>query len=161
MIDYKKFTIEWLQRAKRQDVCVDDVDRFIALWVAFNGWMRQCFGEDKGDRCLINKVKESEKATKLRDTFKNLRDNNGAFAKLLAVVGKYEVINMQHPETVKKYDGSFESLIEVIYQVRCNLIHGGKNPADDKKDFDLVSQSYKILLPLFEGLNQPSSNPSD
>lgn len=43
-------------------------------------------------------------------------------------------------------------LIGVIYQVRCNLLHGGKDP-DDYRDLSLVSSSNSILqifLPVLE-----------
>lgn len=51
---------------------------------------------------------------------------------------------------VTKYDGSFKSLIEAFYKIRCNLFHGRKNPDEDKKDYELVCLSYDILLLLFE-----------
>ncbi len=44
-INWGIFTDRWLQRAKRGRVFIDDGDRFISLWIAFNGWMRGKFGE--------------------------------------------------------------------------------------------------------------------
>jgi len=51
---------------------------------------------------------------------------------------------------IRRYDGIFESLIEVIYQIRCNLFHGRKDTREDEKDFKLICLSYNILLPLFK-----------
>lgn len=48
-----------------------------------------------------------------------------------------------------RYDGSFETLVDVIYNVRNNLFHGRKNIQDNKKDFELVVLSYRILRRLF------------
>ena len=44
--DYKQFTKKWLERAERDKVCVDKGDKFISLWIAFNAWMREKFGEN-------------------------------------------------------------------------------------------------------------------
>lgn len=38
----------------------------------------------------------------------------------------------------------FQSLIQIIYTVRCNLFHGSKNPADER-DYKLVHASAKIM----------------
>ena len=57
---------------------------------------------------------------------------------------------LYNDEKNKKYDGTFESLIRTIYQIRCNLFHGRKDINDDEKDIKLVYLAYDILLPLFK-----------
>ena len=50
-INYEIFADKWLERAERRKVFVDDGDRFISLWIAFNGWMKGKYGEDKTGSC--------------------------------------------------------------------------------------------------------------
>ena len=149
-VNWEIFTERWLQRAERGRVFVDDGDRFISLWIAFNGWMKRKFGEAVKDCTLIDRLKESEEA---RIVFEDLRRNETSFNESLRELSQYTVADMRYLEDqnkVKKYDGSFDSLIEVLYRVRCNLFHGRKEINEDKKDFDLVKLSYRILLPMFK-----------
>lgn len=149
-MNWEVFTNRWLQRAERAQVFVDDGDRFISLWIAFNGWMRSKFGEDIGDRCQIESVKRMRD---FEEVFDKLKKEAPAFREYLEELDNIPVVNMQfknNREDIYRYDGSFESLIEVLYQVRCNLFHGRKNINEDKKDIKLVSLAYRILLPLFK-----------
>jgi hypothetical protein len=41
----------------------------------------------------------------------------------------------------------------ILYQVRCNLIHGSKNP-DDQRDKMLVAESLRVLLVLLPALEK-------
>ena len=59
-MNYQYFTEKWLERAERDNENIDKADKFIALWIAFNGWMKGKFGENLADRNLIEKVKELE-----------------------------------------------------------------------------------------------------
>ena len=147
-IDYKWFTERWLERADRVNEEVDITDKFISLWIAFNGWMRRKFGEDKRDNFLIKSVIE---LNEIKNVFNDLKDKN-SFSENLGELGKFTVKNMRFPDdenNEKKYDGSFKSLIWTIYNVRCNLIHGRKDPQENKKDLKLICISYNILKPLF------------
>jgi len=149
-INWRVFTERWLERAERGHRIIDDGDRFISLWIAFNGWMRGKFGEDIGDRSQIESVKRLQD---FKEVFTQLREDNIAFKESLDKLEGLSVVNMQfrnNREDVYRYDGNFGSLIEIVYQVRCNLFHGRKNIDEDKKDFELVVLSYRILLPLFK-----------
>lgn len=151
--NWEIFTERWLRRAKRRHKYVDDGDRFISLWIAFNGWMRGQFGEHLSDTELLDRVKE---LTDFKNVFCELKNNNPDFSTNLSKLREYSVANMRYvgdmnkiEKSVVRYDETFESLIKVIYQVRCNLFHGRKNIDEDRKDYALVCLSYKILLPLF------------
>lgn len=147
-INYEYFTQRWLERAERNNVFVDKGDKFISLWIAFNGWMKGKFGEGKTDRNLINKVKE---LVDIKNVFNDLKNNDPHFIENLNKLGKYSVADMRdinNANKIKIYDGTFEYLIEVIYQIRCNLFHGRKDTSE--KDFELICLSYDILLPLFK-----------
>lgn len=154
-MEYEIFYKKWLERSERLDVSVDKGDNFIALWISFNAWMKSKYKEmhntkkDPQERPLIDMViglKEFEKE------FNNLKKNEFFSQNLMKLAG-YTVINMKEPnndDKKEKYDGSFESLIRTIYQIRCNLFHGRKDIDDDKKDIELVYLAYDILLPLFK-----------
>lgn len=145
---WQLFAAKWLERAKRFNVPVDDGDRFISLWVAFNGWMRGQFGENLSDGRLLRAAK---KFPKLTAVFIDLKSNDIAFQSNLNILRTYPIYNMKYPDVdPTTYDGTLASLLQVIYNVRCNLFHGRKNVDEDTKDQTVVSLSYKILLPLFE-----------
>lgn len=149
-IDWHVFTRRWLTRAERTQELLDDGDRFISLWIAFNGWMKWKFGENSSDRHLIDRVKE---LVQFKSCFRRL-EAEAEFSQNLAKLETYNpVADMRQPDNdrqAKSYEGTFSSLIEVIYQVRCNLFHGRKEVSADERDFQLVSLSYRLLLPLFK-----------
>lgn len=149
-INYEIFTQKWLERAKRINKCIDEGDKFISLWIAFNGWMKGKFGEDKRDCDLINKVKSLKD---FKDAFEDLKREDCCFKDNLNELKRYSIVNMRYINNTnreRRYNGTFESLIEAIYQIRCNLFHGRKDIEEDKKDFKLVCLAYDILLPLFQ-----------
>jgi hypothetical protein len=149
-IDYELFTERWLGRAERKRKFIDDGDRFISLWIAFNGWMKSKFGETLFDRYLINEVKAMKE---FNDVFRDLKNNDRNFLQTLRKFENYTVVDMRYVDNsrkIRKYDGSFDSLMETIYQIRCNLFHGRKDAVKDRKDKELVSIAYSILLPLFK-----------
>jgi hypothetical protein len=150
-INWEIFTKKWLERAERgKQNRIDDADRFISLWISFNGWMRGKFGEGLNDREQIESVKCMQD---FKEIFCHLREDNLIFKDNLEKIERFSVVDMRFRngrEDIFRYDGTFEHLIELIYQVRCNLFHGRKNVEADKIDFELVKLSYQILLPLFK-----------
>jgi len=145
------FTKGWLAQAERGGRAhVDNGDRFISLWIAFNGWIRGRYGETHNDRALLDEVKHSED---LCDVFLALRITDTRFRNNLLKLGKYTVMNMKYPEDPGEflvYDGTFTSLMEVLYSVRYNLFHDRGVVSEDEKDILLVSLAYRILLSLFK-----------
>ena len=147
-MDYNNFIKEWIRRSDREENkdFVDIGDKFISLWIAFNAWLKSQFGEKKCDRDLKNNLISFSPIESVFNEFK--KDN-----KELAKLRNYRIKNMKFPEDELKkisYDGSFKSLIEVLYEIRCNLFHGRKDINDDEKDIKLVYLAYDILLPLFK-----------
>lgn len=147
--NYKYFTERWLERAERdENTTIDIGDKFISLWIAFNGWMKSEFGEPVKDATLINRLKVHEK---FREVFNQLLRRDESFANDLQELRRYAVLDMRYIDDVSKskiFSGTFESLIDVIYRVRCNLFHGRKG--DEGKDMRLMSLSYNILLKLYK-----------
>ena len=107
-INYDIFIDRWLERAERGRVFVDDGDRFISLWIAFNGWMKGKFGEGKRDEDLLAEVKALED---IKGVFSDLKRNNLCFSEDLIKLREYPVADMRHinnAQRTRKYDGTFE-----------------------------------------------------
>ncbi|MBU2494875.1 MAG: hypothetical protein KJ571_19815 [Bacteroidetes bacterium] len=148
-MDYNIFIKEWVKRSERKEGedFIDIGDKFISLWIAFNAWLKSQFGENKYDCDLKNDLISF---SPMEDVFNEFKNNN----KELDRLRNYKVKNMKFPEDESKkksYNGSFSLLIEVLYEIRCNLFHGRKDlNSDDQIDKELVELAYKILSPLFK-----------
>lgn len=147
-MNYDIFIEEWLRRSDREENkdFIDMGDKFISLWIAFNAWLKSQFGENKPDSVLKDNLINF---LPMESVFNEFKKENKKLVKLK----DYKIINMQYPEDEKKeknYDGSFKSLIESLYQIRCNLFHGRKSFEDNQIDKELVKLAYKILSSLFK-----------
>lgn len=151
-MEYDVFIREWLKRAERENEPVDDADRFISLWIAFNGWLKKEYGENTNDRKMIERAKGNKT---LKEIFRKLFARDEDFTTNLSQLMGYIVIDMRDPSNEQKErrcTGDFESFLDTIYQIRCNLFHGRKNFEENKKDRELVTLALKLLRPLFKML---------
>jgi hypothetical protein len=149
-VEYDIFIREWFKRAERTKQPVDDADRFISLWIAFNGWLKKEYGENTKDTEMIKKAKKNKT---LKEKFGKLYASNKIFVKNLEKLMGYRVVDMRDPtneQKEKRCTGDFESYLDTIYQIRCNLFHGRKNYEESKKDRELVTLALKLLRPLFK-----------
>lgn len=150
-MEYAHFTEGWLRRAERpNDVKLDYGDRFISLWIAFNGWLKKEYGEALFDKDLIDAVKNNDQMVK---TFNILKSDYKEFITNFSKLKWYNVMDMRYNNSQAincRTKEDFGEYIAVIYRVRCNLFHGRKNISDSKDDYNLVVLAYKTLLPLFK-----------
>lgn len=65
----------------------------------------------------------------------------------ISIEKKFYQINEQEKETF------FEQTLEIVYQIRCNLVHGCFD-IEDQYFIKLVECSYKILYPIMERILQ-------
>lgn len=152
-MDYSIFIRKWIERSERKigNDFIDIGDCFISLWIAFNALLKSKYGEGLTDRKLIEKIILDEEIIKV---FNEVKEKNISAQEALEVLGQYDILDMRDPYNVAKkinYDGSFKLLIEGLYQIRCNLFHGRKDVNEDKKDIELVSSAYGVLLPILKG----------
>ena len=148
--DYRNFTEKWLKRAEDNDRDFDKADSFIALWIAFNGWMRGKFGENKKDWELVRDIKRFEE---MKNIYNRLKESNENLKNMLQELSTHSVVNMQfiNDRTKdRKYTNTYESLIDTIYQIRCNLFHGRKGTQETEEDYTLICLVHDILLPIFK-----------
>lgn len=148
-MDYYFFCQKWLTRAEANRK-LDDGDRFIALWIAFNGWLKSKYGEDKRDYQLIADLSQD---SGVEIVFQNMRETSREFKLLLEGFEHCTILDMRIPgdrSKAKKYTKDFPSFLQTIYQIRCNLFHGRKDVDEDKNDQYLVALAYRLLTPFFK-----------
>jgi len=150
-MEYDVFIREWLKRAERgENEPVDDADRFISLWIAFNGWLKKEYGENTSDREMVKRAQGNKT---LKEIFRKLPASDRDFMTNLNQLMEYIIIDMRDPSNEqrgKRCTGDYESFLDTIYQIRCNLFHGRKNFEEDQKDKELVILALKLLRPLFK-----------
>ena len=149
-MEYDTFIRKWFERSERAEVPIDDADRFISLWIAFNAWLKKEFGENTPDKKMIEGAKGN---TALKEIFRKLSASDRDFTTNMSKLTGYIVIDMRDPsnkQREKRCTGDYESFLDTIYQIRCNLFHGRKNFEENKKDQELVTLALKLLRPLFK-----------
>ena len=150
--DYlKKLIIGWYERSQGRIVEFTPFDKFICLWISFNAWATRESQKDI-DRNMIKWAKENDL---LRETFNNLTTNpdfNNMLGQLKSMcpIPRHRVWNGTDRVTIddiKKWD----EVLEAIYVVRCNLIHGRKS-LKNIPDMQLVDLAYGILSRIFNSV---------
>lgn len=132
-------------------------DRFIAIWISFNSFYACEYLHENEIRQL--KILED----KYKDIFKSVVDTNKFFfSNFRNYINtkpenpgfiqdlRYSVDKEKHK---KRYYNltSFCEYLGCVYQVRCNLFHGGKSLADGQ-DENIVGHSYITLSVFLEKL---------
>ncbi|GAG45561.1 unnamed protein product [marine sediment metagenome] len=143
----------WKKIAEGRQSLPDEFLQLMALWEAFNCWMRGCCPEgsdrnavrsiaaqDATMRCFEGLSREPKYRRRLRDLQKRgpVYEMRGGQRYDRA---PQEIRNLASPEQVLLF----------IYSVRCNLFHGGKSP-HDPSDTRLAQMAYDVLSPLFDRL---------
>lgn len=145
---------KWFERSQmdKQEDNYDNFDKFIALWIAFNGWAN-IKTTKTNDQDWIEEVSKS--GSVLDGNYKKLQDHNSNFKSNVEALKKAApVYDMRYPadRSKAKEINNIENLgevLDVIYQIRCNLFHGAKG-LKDERDNNLVKLAYDILTELFK-----------
>lgn len=148
----KGLILRWFQKSQQED---DNVfDRFISLWIAFNAYY------------IGNNLKESEHRQLI--IFKNsnkvifssvVKANNVEFVKFKEYIAmknqnagfiqdlRHEVGDEKHKKRYQNLE-SLSEYLNCVYQIRCNLFHGGKDIVDaqDKELVKLALATLSIFL---------------
>ena len=119
-----------------------DSDNYISIWVAFNSWMKGNFGTRMNDRQLINVTKKYEP---MRKNFYDLKRTDMDFRVALECFAEYEVRNERNSEVIR-CDGSFDSLLETLYAIRGNIVHGADFSGMNNECHKLAYQILYVLL---------------
>lgn len=147
---------KWYQLSSGDEVDTNDVFfRFMAVWVAFNalytyryGRLTNQAGRPIGDR---HQVREFAKEAAVEQKHIRLLRDDAEYKEAVIYLKSKGVSDVAtgrhwciHDETNVLY------VMMCVYQVRCNLFHGGKLP-DSARDARVVSASYTVVSRLLEG----------
>lgn len=150
--DEKMFIKTWLYRASTKRK-MDRADQFISLWISFNAWLKSRYGHNLPDSTSIEKVGNNKELESIFDDIKKEKQ----YRKKLERIKLYNITDMRYPQNknrnkrVESGEREFSSLMEAIYQIRCNLFHGRKNVSEKEgKDWELVYLAYDLLFPIFD-----------
>ncbi len=132
--------------------------KFVALWMAFNELYMEFPGidESKGrDDIEYKKIDEFCESDKYSSKIESVHEKifNSPFVQIFMTDkvkdmkrGYYTRVNKDNYKYLTKGNGLVQSkaLLQTIYQVRNNLLHGSKTP-DEKRDIELVRCSGEIM----------------
>ncbi len=169
----KQIVKTWFERAKKGNKLYNYFDRFISLWVSFNCFfVSEFYKTAKNDsgarepsekdylRIIYTEKNYKNKYSELLNQNKKFKDELNTFFKYLNGSGyithfKGKVADMRPNRRTEINAQSFENLnnfkqfILVVYQIRCNLFHGNKNP-DANGDIKLVESIFKSFIIFIE-----------
>lgn len=151
-IEYLEINDKYAYNNKQKGVL-----NFIFLWLEINEYCNKKFENDISDREKMLKLQEENI---LKERYKNFKDNFlKEFTNLRrnGVLREF-VVNMRKPNNQSSYKyftsqkNDLCDFFGVIYQVRCNLFHGEKEPSAE--NVELVLWAYDCLNKLFKGIIQ-------
>lgn len=125
----------------------DTFFRFIAVWIAFNALYASMHSDEEGD---WNQVRSFAGEPEAIDRHRYLLGADPEYRKNVGIL-KERGVNDPHKRINRRIhrEHNLTQVTSCLYQVRCNLFHGGKmqgNPRDER----LVDASYDIVSKLIE-----------
>ena len=140
----KKFVKEWKDKG---DVEQNQFNKFFSYYIALNGIYENEFSEISSEKeklsLLVSKYVCNPNFTLLI----NMYDYSH--------ITDHQLLNMKTNKDCKLYkledlkQGNIFSIFMAIYQIRCNLFHGGKCIRDEN-DVNIVSDANNILKQFLE-----------
>lgn len=141
--EVKNLVKEWRQRSVREG---DILPKFVFLWFSFNAWLAYESGEDR-DHDMIELLANALPAdSELRasynvalgsEVFRTYLKNLAGLSPIHSTGRRVRQVQIDSAE-------DFAGIVRGLYQVRCNLFHGGKRPGD-VRDQKLVKTCSRIL----------------
>lgn len=131
----------WRDRA----YVIDDIYvKFFILYMCFDAWMTSESGKDSDEK---KKQWIKQDGNLLHQYWKTGRHESIDFLKGLKGLSPVKDLRPGHQNSFEKLTdiNNFKQVVDFIYQIRCNLFHGGKS-AIDGRDRELVEYSYHVLL---------------
>jgi len=168
--DIRNIVHAWLRQADQHP---SPMQRFINLWMSFNGWAT-CVTEKDSDKAMVQAL---IKEPRMRNAFDTLYQRNERFRELVDEFAEWwpiydarafrkkarqnAVLNIFNREDVRRYGEqwgiakspenwmrgnrvSWADVLWAIYKVRCNLFHGQKG-FNNQSDILLVGMCHSVL----------------
>lgn len=115
--------------------------KFIAVWVAFNALYASRYSSESGDRAQVMRFAGEPEVI---DAHRQLVSENESYLEAINTLKNRGVGNMRGGGRRNiSNPGNLNEVLGCVYQVRCNLFHGGKAPGNPR-DERLVEASYII-----------------
>ena len=124
-------------------------ENFNRCWRAFDAFICSEFPNNQVGKRIEAFVKQFESWYKT-----NYPDGlSSRFRESIDIMSRYEIIDMtphskRKPVTISNKD-NLKEVIDVIYRIRCNLEHGGKQMTEDK-NIILVENGFYLLYEILE-----------
>jgi len=156
-MSYPTFTHEqliagWYKRSQKERTGEFTIfDQLMSLWLAFNAWGTYESKKDK-DFEMLSWIKTN---TDLPNIHRKLVKEDQDYLQRVNRLSQYEVLDMRpghqgQSKSIRNIN-SLDELLDVIYQIRCNLFHGQKSEIDPR-DRELVDLAFHILSRIFKPL---------
>lgn len=146
MLDERvKFLFKYWFQQGQSEQSYNLVVKFFHYYFCFNLLMANLSSKNY-DKDMIKWLKSNNNL--IKDTFNELL-NSEPFLNSLRSLQKLSPISDNRaikpkPDTVINDVTNFDEILDAIYQIRCNLFHGTKNPRE-KRDLKLMAYSTHIL----------------
>ncbi len=133
----------WHQRARREG---DLTSKFVFLWFCLNAWLAFESDEDTDREMIEWLIGPAATASELRASYVLAAQSEvfvsylRAFAALSPITSTGRRLREVRIESPEDFDG----IVQGLYQVRCNLFHGGKR-VTDPRDQKLIKVCARIL----------------
>lgn len=149
-MDVQEIVDNWYALGSGKNIQPDKVPffRFISIWIAFNALYASRYSSNtRGDRDQVRRFADEPKAI---DSHQKLLKEDRDYQKAIEILKKCGVQNTRASRNYSINDiTNLTEVVECLYQVRCNLFHGGKIPKNTR-DQGLVEASYTIVSKLIK-----------
>ena len=138
-----KNLIEWWSMKGKQEQ--DPFLKFFMFYMCFDAWITSESGQDS-DQGKLEWFFENDNCLKTqRMGFWESPDTKGILTGLknLCPIHDMRPNRRGEPRTIKDIN-NIEEVVRAVYQIRCNLFHGAKNP-NDTRDDQLVSLAARLM----------------
>lgn len=140
----------WLIKARSYR---DPFVRFVLYWFCFNAWVTNLSNKDNDRQALDWFIKNDSCLKKATENFWRSSSTQSILRDLQNQGVVYDMRPSHRSKQVEITDiNDIGQVVEYIYQIRCNLFHGSKNPMN-KRDSNLVELSSRILEKWIEYAN--------
>lgn len=140
----------WSKLSRGEQLDENDFDlfiRFISLWVTFNAIYELSCSSVRGDREKVKKFSAIDKAKNVH--IKSMHTEK--YKEAVKVLAEKGILKLPKNNSRQKITdiNNLEEVMLCVYQVRCNLFHGGKTP-ENPRDVEVVEAAYTIVSYLID-----------
>lgn len=146
----QKIINNWFKLAKGEALPHDDFDifiKFMSSWVAFNAIYEFTCSAVQRDREKVIAFSTMPMAQEIHTELMIVP----TYKEAVTILAEKGILKLPSNSN-RQHIGDINNLKEVllcVYQVRCNLFHGGKTP-ESPRDREVVQAAYEIVTRLME-----------